>query len=263
MADFKSGARKSAVQARDPMRLKEQLAKAITDAELEAAATYFASIKPRSIVRVVESATAPQAVVTAWYYSAVPGGEQEPIGQRIVEVPENARAIRQPRHPRALCRLRARRQHQARSGAGDDRRRAGRCHAAPVTAGPACKGVSAIGIPGIAGRSPSYLVRQLYDFKHGTRTGGQSVLMKSSVDKIHHRRHDRARRLCRLAGALTYCGGSRPLALSTAAAAGDVRNCSSASTASPCCVVEDTPAENGMIICSSAGSGVGTTPSTA
>jgi cytochrome c553 len=27
-------------------------------------------------------------------------------------------------------------------------------------------------------------VRQLYDFKHGTRNGGQSVLMKSSVANL-------------------------------------------------------------------------------
>jgi hypothetical protein len=57
MADFKSGARKSSVPQRAPVQLKEQLAKAVTDAELEAAAAYFSSIKPRSIVRVVESAT--------------------------------------------------------------------------------------------------------------------------------------------------------------------------------------------------------------
>jgi cytochrome c553 len=33
-------------------------------------------------------------------------------------------------------------------------------------------------VPGLAGRSPSYIVRQLYDFKYGARTGGGSELMK-------------------------------------------------------------------------------------
>jgi cytochrome c553 len=36
-------------------------------------------------------------------------------------------------------------------------------------------------VPGIAGRSPSYLVRQLYDFQQGTRHGQLSSLMKPVV----------------------------------------------------------------------------------
>ena len=39
-------------------------------------------------------------------------------------------------------------------------------------------------IPGIAGRSPSYIVRQLYDFQTGVRAGGWSPLMKPVVEKL-------------------------------------------------------------------------------
>jgi cytochrome c553 len=39
-------------------------------------------------------------------------------------------------------------------------------------------------VPGIAGRSPSYIVRQLYDFKHGARAGNGSVLMKPVVQNM-------------------------------------------------------------------------------
>ena len=35
-----------------------------------------------------------------------------------------------------------------------------------------------------AGRSPTYLVRQLYDLKHGARTGTASVLMKPAVKNL-------------------------------------------------------------------------------
>jgi cytochrome c553 len=52
----------------------------------------------------------------------------------------------------------------------------GACH------GPDLKGLGAV--PGIAGRSPSYIVRQLYDFKHGTRAGADSAQMKPSVEKL-------------------------------------------------------------------------------
>ena len=166
------------------MRLKDQLAKAITDAEIEAAATYFASIKPRSIVRVVESATAPQAVVTAWYYSAVPNGTQEPIGQRIVEVPENtAQFVNRDTRARFVAYVPEgsikRGQVLATTGGGGRTLACGTCHG-----GPTMRGVGVIGLPPLAGRSPSYTVRQLYDIKHGARNGSQGVIMKSTVKDL-------------------------------------------------------------------------------
>jgi cytochrome c553 len=39
-------------------------------------------------------------------------------------------------------------------------------------------------VPGIAGRSPSYLVRQLYDMQHGFRTGEWTSQMKPVVAKL-------------------------------------------------------------------------------
>ena len=39
-------------------------------------------------------------------------------------------------------------------------------------------------VPGIAGRSPSYMVRQLYDMQSGTRTGIWSELMKRVVGSM-------------------------------------------------------------------------------
>ena len=52
----------------------------------------------------------------------------------------------------------------------------GTCH------GPDLKGLGPI--PGIAGRSPSYLIRQLYDFRAGVRAGAGSALMKPVVEKL-------------------------------------------------------------------------------
>jgi cytochrome c553 len=48
--------------------------------------------------------------------------------------------------------------------------------------GPDLRGLGPI--PGIAGRSPSYIVRQLYDFQHGVRAGIASALMKPTVEKL-------------------------------------------------------------------------------
>lgn len=47
---------------------------------------------------------------------------------------------------------------------------------------PELKGLDAV--PAIAGRSPTYIMRQLYEFQHGSRSGGESALMKQTVDKL-------------------------------------------------------------------------------
>ena len=39
-------------------------------------------------------------------------------------------------------------------------------------------------IPGIAGRSPSYFMRQLYDFREGSRTGTMAALMQPTVQNL-------------------------------------------------------------------------------
>jgi cytochrome c553 len=39
-------------------------------------------------------------------------------------------------------------------------------------------------VPGSAGRSPSYIVRQLYDIQHGSRTGAAANRMKPVVAKL-------------------------------------------------------------------------------
>jgi cytochrome c553 len=52
----------------------------------------------------------------------------------------------------------------------------GICH------GPDLKGLGPV--PALAGRSPSYLFRQLYDIQHGSRTGSWTALMQPVVAKL-------------------------------------------------------------------------------
>ena len=181
MADFKSGARKSSVPNLGPQTLKASLAKAITDADIEPAAAYFSAIKPRSIVSVVETDTVPKTYVTGWHLAVMKGGEKEPIGQRIIEVPENLEQfVNRDTRARfiAYAPPGSIKKGEALAVTGESGKTipCGTCH------GPGLKGLGPI--PGIAGRSPSYTVRQLYDFKHGTRAGVGSALMKASVEKL-------------------------------------------------------------------------------
>ena len=48
--------------------------------------------------------------------------------------------------------------------------------------GPDLKGLA--DVPGIAGRSPIYLARQIYDIKHGVRTGTSAALMLAVVANL-------------------------------------------------------------------------------
>ena len=182
LADFKTGARKSAVMDRAPMRLKIRLAKAATDDEVALAAGYFASIKPRSVIRVVESKMVPKTVVAGWFLvvdSAASG--TEPIGDRIVEIADelerfvsrDARVTFTAFVPDGSIQIG--RDLAARKGVGDTT--CATCHGADL------KGAG--DIPGIAGRSPTYTFRQLFDYKHGFRAGPGSAAMKPSVEKLN------------------------------------------------------------------------------
>jgi cytochrome c553 len=62
------------------------------------------------------------------------------------------------------------------SGGGGKTVQCGICH------GPELKGLGPV--PGLAGRSPSYTMRQLYDMKHGARNGLWADLMKPVVAKL-------------------------------------------------------------------------------
>ena len=181
MADFKSGARTSSVLQRDPPKLMSSLSKAATVAEVEAAAAYFSVLKPKSIIRVVETDMVPKTYVTGGHLAAMKTGEKEPIGQRIIEVPEDLEQfVSRDARSRFIAYVPIgsiqKGQALVASGGGGKTVQCGVCH------GPDLRGLGPI--PGIAGRSPSYSVRQLYDFKHGARAGIGSTLMKPTVEKL-------------------------------------------------------------------------------
>src|SRR5258707_6443652 len=60
MADFKNGLRKTSVPERGPPQSMIALAKAATDQEIGASAEYFSALKPRSTIKVVETAPVPK-----------------------------------------------------------------------------------------------------------------------------------------------------------------------------------------------------------
>jgi cytochrome c553 len=177
IADFRSGARRSAVPDLVPPKLMDGIAAAVTDDEVKAAAEYFSRLSPKSWIRVVESATVPKTHVAGYMLVPDAEGGSEPIGHRIVEMPENL-AETELRDsgsgfiayvpPGSI----AKGEQLVVKGAGRTTP-CRTCHGADLTGlGP---------VPPLAGRSPSYIVRQLYDIQHGSRAGLWSPLMQGVV----------------------------------------------------------------------------------
>jgi len=89
IADFRGGTRVSSDPRLVPPGLMDNIAKAATDEEVRAAADYFAGLAPKPWIRVVEAATVPRTHVAGYMLVPDDGVATEPIGQRIVETPEN------------------------------------------------------------------------------------------------------------------------------------------------------------------------------
>jgi cytochrome c553 len=181
MADFKSGARKFSGPPRSPETLMIAIAKAAADAEVEAAANYFSSLKPVPNIKVVETDTVPKSQIARVFYTTLPDAGTEPLGQRILEVPQDMAQF-EHRDSRAQFTAYvpvgsiAKGEALVKTGGSGKTIACGACH------GPELKGLAAI--PGIAGRSPSYIVRQLYDFQQGNRAGQAGEMMQPVVVKL-------------------------------------------------------------------------------
>ncbi len=182
MHDFRDGLRKSADTRKKNTNLMIAYAKAMTDDEIKAAADYFGAMKWTPWIKVVETDTVPKTRISVGMYLPLEGDAREPIGQRIIEVPENTEYTEGFRDPRsgfiAYAPVGSIKKGEAlvTTGAGKTVS-CGVCHGADL------KGLGPV--PGIAGRSPSYLVREMYDMQQGTRKGEWSDLMKPVVSGLN------------------------------------------------------------------------------
>jgi cytochrome c553 len=182
MHDFRDGLRKSAEPRKTNTNLMIAYAKAMTADEIREAAEYFAAMPWTPWVRVVETGSVPKMVSRGGIWVPVEGGAKEPIGTRIVETPENPERTEILRDPRsgfiAYAPVGSLEKGEAlvKTGGGGRTEACATCHGADL------KGLGPV--PGIAGRSPSYLARQMYDMQTGARHGEWTELMKSVVARL-------------------------------------------------------------------------------
>src|SRR5262249_587216 len=150
------------------------------DADGREAAAYFAAIKPVPFVKVIETGAPPKtyASADARHRRIHPDGGTEPIGRRIIQIPEDPMrtTIRDPHSgfvayvpPGSIAR------GAALATTGD----AGRTIQCALCHGDALTGLGAG--PRIAGLQPVHAARQLLTMQNGTSAGANAALMKKVV----------------------------------------------------------------------------------
>lgn len=170
MTYYKDGSRK------DDARMGP-IAKATSDMDIRDAAQYFAALKPRTFVKVIESANPPRTfIATAGRHRQLhPDGGTEPIGHRILEIPADPMGteIRDPHSgyiayvpPGSI----------AKGEAIVKNANCGLCH------GDQLKGLGEV--PRLAGLQPLYIARQLFDLQYGSSAGKAAALMKRAVASL-------------------------------------------------------------------------------
>lgn len=182
--EFRDGRRKSAQPRKFNTSTMVTIAQGMTDEEILAAADYYSSIPWTPYVRVVETDEVPATRIVLGMYVPLEGERSgtEPLGLRIIEVPEYPHRTETLRDPRAGFIAYVpygaveRGEELVRTGGAGKTIQCSICHG---------EDLDGLGlIPGLAGRSPSYFVRQMYDMREGARVGVSTALMQPVVANL-------------------------------------------------------------------------------
>jgi cytochrome c553 len=175
---FKTGTR-PVMPPRSPSGMQPPFFQSLSAEDARAAAEYFASLKPQKRVRVEETDTVPKMIVKLGHMLLrTKDGGSEPIGNRVVELPEDEERF-EDHDPRAgsvayVPRGSIRKGEElVKTGSSGKTIPCGICHGADH------KGMG--DVPWLAGRSPLYMARQLFNFQAGARRGEAADLMKPVV----------------------------------------------------------------------------------
>jgi cytochrome c553 len=154
----------------------------LSDEDARQASEWFAALKPKVWQPVVETDRVPKTFVNIHLMRMpLPGAGDEPIGNRIIELPQDiARAESRDPHSGFIAYVPkgsiAKGKDFVTTGGNGKTIQCAICH------GPSLGGLGEV--PAIAGHSPMYLFRQLYYFKDGSRHGSMGALMKGVVAQM-------------------------------------------------------------------------------
>lgn len=181
-AEFRSRERRISVGGEQARRFLTALKSSYSDEQVRAAAAYYSALAPRPWIEVREagrvrvSAVDPDSLMR----TAVAGEHTELLGNRIIELPVSESALRK---------------RDAHSGfvayVPEGSIAKGKVLVTEATPGgaacTACHGQSLRGIgdiPPLAGRPPTYLVRQLWNYRSGERRGSMSAPMQAVAARL-------------------------------------------------------------------------------
>jgi cytochrome c553 len=156
----------------NPMPL---IAKDWPESDIKAAIEYFAALKPIPWVKVIESDTVPKSYVNATFMRVqAPGNDVEPLGRRIVELPQELeRALLRDPTSGTVAYVPVGAVARGNALVTESPLPCTSCHGADL------KGQG--DVPGIAGQSPIYVLGQLAAFKSGARNGAMAPMMQAIV----------------------------------------------------------------------------------
>ena len=183
--DFRSGKRHSADPRKPNTNTMIELAKSLSDQELQEAAEYFGAQKWTPWIRIVESDMVPKTRISGNLFLPLEPTKTQPTAGRIIEMPENEEQAESYRNPHSGFvayvppgSIEKGKDLVTTGGARVVGKEFIRGKTTPCIT---CHGQDLMGvadIPPIAGRSPSYMVRQMWDIQQGTRNSEAAQLMK-------------------------------------------------------------------------------------
>jgi cytochrome c553 len=181
-AEFRSGERRITVGSARAQQLLSVLKSNYTEAQVRAAAMYYSALAPRAWISVREAKRVPVSVIDPNSLMRTAPADQgtELLGSRIVELPESESGLRNrdahsgfiayvPKGSLARGKVLVTRANQWGVACAA-------CH------GKTLNGLG--GIPPLAGRPPTYLVRQLWNYQSGERRGGMSAPMRAIAARL-------------------------------------------------------------------------------
>jgi cytochrome c553 len=189
--DFRDGKRRSADPRKPNTPTMIELAKALTDDELRAVAEYFGAIKWTPWIRVVETDLVPKTRLVNNLFLADNHEKIEPIAGRIIEVPEDEEQAELYRNPRSgfVAYVPTGSLEKGKDLVTTGGARVVGNQFVPGRTIPCitCHGENLMGVadvPPIAGRSPSYIGRQMWDIQQGARNSEPAQLMKLAIANL-------------------------------------------------------------------------------
>ena len=184
MSDFKSGTRKDPMAYGPSGRAARMnaIAKGLPEEDMRQAVAFFAALKPAVWYKVEEAQTVPKTWVNGGRMRLpLPGGGTEPLGNRIVTLPQDPERVeRRDPHSGFIAYVPPgslkKGETLVKTGGS------GKTIACEICHGEGLKGLG--DVPRLAGIHPIYIVRQLYNFQIGANSSTAGAQMKKVAEKL-------------------------------------------------------------------------------